>query len=124
MKKIIIFSSILSLGFLLTGCSTMFGTSNRTISVNSSPENATIYLNGQEYGGTPGNIKIGNPTINSYVVTVKAPGFKTYSEAVETSFQWVGLWNILFWPGFIVDALTGDMMKVTNTSINAKLQKA
>lgn len=32
---------------------------------------------------------------------------------ISQSFQFLGILNILFWPGFIMDALTSDMMKIS-----------
>ena len=34
------------------------------------------------------------------------------------------LWNILFWPGFLVDLGTGKMFKWDNTIINLELEPA
>lgn len=108
----------------LSGCASMFGDKNRTVTVTSVPSNATVYLNGVEQNTAPAQLALGNITTNSYVVRVEKKGYASFNQPIKTSFQPVGLLNILFWPGFIIDALTGDMMKVETPSIIANLHKA
>ncbi len=67
---------------------------------------------------------MGNPTTNSYIIKVAKKGYAPVTQEVQTSFQAVGLLNLfVFWPGFIIDAVTGDMMKVTTTNIHVPLAK-
>ena len=44
------------------------------------------------------------------------------SAIIQPTLQKVGLWNILVFPGFIVDAITGDMMKVPENQRNIDLK--
>ena len=53
----------------------------------------------------------------------KKEGYKTLPFILESTFNTTSLWNILFWPGFIVDLGTGQMNKWDNTSINLDLEK-
>ena len=41
---------------------------------------------------------------------------------LETEFNVSTLWNILFWPGFLVDLGTGKMFKWDNTIVNVELE--
>ena len=115
--KPLIISLIASSMLLLSSCATLFGDNTREVSVNSYPQNAEVYLNNNYAGKTPTTLILGN-IWNSNMVQVKKPGQQAITTEVNSKFQLVGLWNILFWPGFIVDAISGDMMKIAPHSRN------
>lgn len=104
---------LLSLGVLsLSGCSSMFGDNNRVVHIDSQPKGAKVTVN---------NVAVDNKTPTEVVVkdmfaptviTVQKPGCAKKTVTINPEFQKVGLLNILILPGFIVDAITGDMMKV------------
>jgi hypothetical protein len=95
----------------LTACASLFGDKGRTVQITSKPEGAKVYHNGDYIGKTPVALDIANP-MDSNVVRVEKPGYRPFEKPVQTSFQSIGVLNILFWPGFIVDYATGDMKKV------------
>lgn len=51
-------------------------------------------------------------------------GFQNTPFMLETSFNPSTLWNILFWPGFLVDLGTSKMFKWENTIVNIDLEPA
>ena len=53
MKKIICFSLLALLLIGATSCATLFSSSNKSIAIRSTPENAEIYINGERMGSTP-----------------------------------------------------------------------
>ena len=96
----------------LTGCSSMFGDNNRVVKIDSAPKGAKVTVN---------NVAMANKTPTEAVVTdmwaptviqIQKPGCPTKTVTIKPEFQKVGLLNILILPGFIVDAITGDMMKI------------
>lgn len=104
----------------LSGCATLFGNNGRSVSVNTQPQGAQVYLNGQPIGTTPTTVQLAS--ISNNYLQISKKGYQTTSVQIDTTFQKVGLWNILFWPGFIVDAVSGDMMKISNTDMTVQLQ--
>ena len=98
----------------------MFGNKNRTVAVNSSPQGAKVFLNGNLVGRTPSSITVANPSGN--VITLQKSGYYTGESSIPTHFQGVGFLNIFFWPGFIVDAATGDMHAV-DSNVSVALRK-
>lgn len=118
--KILLTSTML---FSLSACSTIFGDNDRIVHVNSTPKDATITIDNVTVDSkTPTQMvitKMWSPTI----ITIQKPGCSPTSVVIQPAFQKVGLWNILVFPGFIIDAITGDMMKVPKDqrNINAKL---
>ena len=115
-KAVVIAGCIINLG----GCATMFGDKNKTISVTSSPSEAQVTYNGTARGITPYNLVLASSS-SPGGVTVSHKGCNPSTQQIQTSFQNIGILNIFFWPGFIIDAVTGDMMKITNTSMNFTL---
>lgn len=101
--------------FTLSGCATLFGDNEKTVQIHSQPENAQVFANNMPVGTTPLLMTIPS-TWSPTTVIVKKPGYSEQYAQVNTSFQSVGLLNIFWWPGFIVDAITGDMKKVTPES--------
>lgn len=100
-----------SLCFSLSACSTIFGDNERDIHINA-PKGAKVSVDNvvlPEKAPTTATItNMWSPTI----ITVQQPGCAAKSVTIRPEFQMIGILNILLWPGFIVDAATGDMMKV------------
>ena len=118
MKKI---AAMALVGLSLAGCASLFGNNNRNVTVTSTPAGATVYYNGQNVGTTPANFQIESPWgVNS--VRLEKEGYEPSLQQVQTGFQPVGILNIFFWPGFLVDAVTGDMMKIKNPNIFSPLK--
>lgn len=113
--KFLAFISSLFLALSLTGCATLFGDHDKTVHVDSQPQGAQVFVNNMPVGVTPTTVAINNP-LSPPTITLKKPGYETQLAQVNTNFQTIGILNIFFWPGFIVDALTGDMMKVAPES--------
>jgi len=106
----------------LTACSTIFGNKDRHVTVNSVPPGAEVYLNGEAMGRAPVTVQVVNPLFSN-TIAVKKDGYKPLYQPIMTSFQPIGLLNIFFWPGFIIDAVTGSMMKVETHNVTANLAR-
>lgn len=113
-KKIVVFAIV----FNLMGCASMFGDNSRKISVKSSPSGAGVYVDGVRYGTTPTIVTLNNYIYGGKVITIRKDGYKDEAAVVNTKFQPVGLLNVFFWPGFFIDAATGDIIKVDPETLN------
>lgn len=113
--------TILLVGLLLSGCATIFSGSSDQVEFKSMPEGARVEVNGVSVGRTPmtANIK---RNITAPTVQLKLNGYETQQILMQNSFNAVSLLNIFFWPGFIVDAVTGTIMKQEVLSYEAKLE--
>lgn len=124
MKKIIALSTALCGIALttLTGCASIFGDNSKAVHVNSYPQRAQVYVNNMPMGTTPTVVNVPS-TWSPTILTFKKKGYAEQNAQVNNKFQPVGLLNIFFWPGFVIDAVAGNMMKVAPESrdINVNL---
>jgi hypothetical protein len=106
MKRIILLLAMVA----LSGCATIFTDSSDRIEFKSKPEGARVEINGVSVGRTPITATIKrNMTVPT--VQLKLDGYETQQILMQNSFNAVSLLNVFFWPGFIVDAATGTIMK-------------
>ncbi|MDR3492820.1 MAG: PEGA domain-containing protein [Gammaproteobacteria bacterium] len=124
MKQLVIATSLV-LTLLTAGCASICGDNSKIVHVNSRPGNASVYMNHMPVGETPVTVTVPS-TWSPTLLTFKKKGYQTETTQINNAFQPVGLVNILFWPGFIVDAVSGNMMKVAPESrnINVDLTKS
>ncbi len=123
MLKIFIKNSILVTSILLiSGCATVFSGTNQTVNVQAiDSENNSVLekckcividSNGGQHPLTsnPGIVSVprGN---GGLLVNCKKDGYKQLNMSVGDSFNVLTVVNVLFWPGFIVDAASGSYKK-------------
>lgn len=106
---------------LFSGCASIFGDNTRNISIKSNPSGAKIFIDNVQYGTTPSIISLTNYIYSGKVISLKKEGYETQSTMINSKFQPVGLWNILFWPGFLIDAAAGNTVKIDPQHLNVDL---
>jgi hypothetical protein len=102
----------------LSGCASLIGDNTRTVCVHSQPQGAGVFVEGHRQGTTPATITLPSYVYGGKVVTLKKEGYHEQTMLVNTKFQPCGLWNILFWPGFLIDGATGSTVKIDPTNLN------
>jgi hypothetical protein len=109
----------------LTGCASIAGNNTRMVNVASEPAGATIYVDNQRYGVTPAVITLPTYIYGGKSIQLKKEGYHDQAMVVNTKFQPVALLDIFLWPTFIIDAATGDLVKIdpANLNLHANLQK-
>src|SRR3990167_2683974 len=107
----------------LAGCASIAGDNTRNVSVSSKPAGARIYVDNQQYGVTPAVVTLPSYIYGGKNLTLKKKGYVDESMMVNSKFQPIAILDILFWPTFIVDAMTGDLVKIdpANRNLNATL---
>lgn len=119
--------TILSLGVLctlmLTSCATIVSGSKQNISFNSTPSNASIFINEVEVGKTPFQTKLERKKEHS--VVIKLDGYKPYETKLTKKFNTWYLGNIIFGGliGLVVDPITGAIYELSPDQVNAQLQE-
>lgn len=110
MKKILL-NLLLCVSVICSGCATIFTSDSQNITFGSEPEGANIKVGPYECI-TPCAIEI--PKGKNFTIEASYDGQK---KVVPLTTKMAGstLINILFWPGFIIDALTGNIKKYDPT---------
>jgi hypothetical protein len=105
--------------FFAAGCATIFTSSTEHVTVNSDPSGANFQY-GPFNGTTPAQIEVPKKALASFA-TFSKPGYQTTTVPVVTGIQGATWWDILFWPGFIIDFVTGNANKLETPVITATL---
>lgn len=110
----------------LTGCASIAGDNTRAIKVTSKPSGAAVYVDNQQHGVTPTTVTLPNDIYGGKTVSVKKSGYQEQAKTVNTKFQPIAMLDVLFWPSFIVDGVTGNIVKVdpANRNLDYNLQRA
>ncbi len=121
MKKL--FVALFSALFI-SGCATVLG-NDADITVNSNPEGAEIWLNGEIVGHTPATVSV--PGDSAPYLTVKSPGYKTAVIPLETGRNGNTYGNFLWGPFFgianSIDNLSGNIASFEDGEFNIELEK-
>jgi hypothetical protein len=105
----------------LAGCATIVQGSNQNVSVASSPVGAQVTIDGKNMGVTPMVAQLERK--KSHKVQITMAGYQPYEiEMTKGVSGWVA-GNILVGGiiGFVVDAVTGAMYKLSPDAINGEL---
>ena len=122
MSTIFKFSVIFSLLLILTACATILSGTSQTVNVQAVDEKDNsilsdvhcIVTDGKAVAypvtGNPGSIAAtrGNGTLQ---VNCKKDGYNQTNIGTGSSFNAITIANVLFWPGFIIDGLSGSYAK-------------
>lgn len=104
---------------LITGCATIFGSGPQAINMKSEPQGAA-YQYGPYSGKTPDTVQASRAEL-AHTATFALAGYESKTVPVETGIQGVTWVDVLFWPGFIVDFVTGNAYKVNTPDVTASL---
>jgi len=106
---------------VLAGCATVFTPSHDPVTINSVPGGAAVFMDGNRVGKTPLTFPV-KRQLTPPRIEVKNEGYHTQTILMQNQFNGVALLNIFFWPGFIVDAATGTLMKASQFTYEVELE--
>ncbi len=94
----------------MSGCATLFAGGPDTIPINTNPAGAYVYVNGEMVGQTPMMLAL-DRNRSSADIRIYYPGFQPVQLFRNKSVNGWFFVNLLVWPGFIVDLITGDWQR-------------
>lgn len=120
-KKMICLLLTLAVVVSVTGCATLFKQKSRTVSFDSDPQGATVYINGNRMGETPMPLNLSNK--KAVTVTFKKEGYedKTYVINTKTGTGWVILDIFGGFIPVIIDAVTENWYNLDTDAVKAIL---
>ena len=104
--------------FLISGCASMFGDNTRDVKVDSNPKGADIFIDGTRRGTTPAVVTLPSYIYGGKEIVLKKKDYSDQTITVNSKFQPVTIWNLFNGFGFIVDAATGDVLKIDPRDLN------
>ena len=119
MKKIIL--AIFACSTFLFGSATIFSGTSQSISIDSEPAGAKVYVDGQLRGTTPLSIMM-NKKLSSSDIRVQKDGYVDINVPMKKQFDPVAILNI-FWDLSTTDALTGSVMQYSPNNYYFTLEK-
>lgn len=119
MKKI--FLVLTATVLLFNSCATIFTGTKDTIRFNSTPEGATVYIDGIEVCKTPCETNV-KRSLNDKDVEFKLDGYKTRVITLDKSFNIISILNMGGMVGWAVDAATGSLMKYERKNYDIELE--
>lgn len=121
MKRHLILGSVLAM--MLTSCGTIISGSKQSVRFASNPNQATIFVNGQEIGKTPMETKLARK--ENHQVSIQLEGYLPYEIKLEKKFNEWYIGNVFFGGiiGLVIDPITGALYKLTPKEVNAQLKK-
>ena len=124
-KHVILLMMAVTLG--LSSCMSIFSSSQQPITITG--ENG-IKLYDATNNVKLAEIKEGESTtirlkkkLSDKTIIAKKEGYKNTPFVIESAFNAKSLWNILFWPGFLIDLGTGKINKYDPVIYNVEMEK-
>lgn len=100
---------------MLSGCATILGGgAPGRVSVKTTPEHAKVSTGTRYYGKTPISFKLNGPSTDTLLFQMA--GYKDAHLMVRHKFNVIGILNVLFLPGFLVDYLDGAMFQIKDNA--------
>ena len=108
---------------VLSGCATLFSGTDEEITFNSEPPGATVIVDGIAVGTTPTTVEVDRPGLEDMDVTVQIEGYDSRTFELDKEFNTTSILNVFFWPGFVIDALTGALFKYDKSTYRVDFEE-
>lgn len=119
MKKILL--STMLTASVLFGSATIFKGTSQAITINSEPEDAKVYVDGQLMGKTPLSVSM-KKSLSSHEIRVQKDGYNDVTRIIEKSYDPVAILNIV-WDLSTTDMLTGAAFEYAPNHYMIQLEK-
>jgi hypothetical protein len=118
--KVLVAILIVKMG---VGCATIINGTTQELQIQSSPDKAEIWVNGEQYGQTPATINLDRS--NEYTVKIKKSGYQEYVVRVSQTTSGAFWGNCLLGGviGMLIDGATGGCYELSPEFISVSLSK-
>ena len=120
MKKVVLMMIAFTV-LVFTSCATILSGTSDEITFNSDPGGASIMLDGLKLGKTPATVSIKRPGFGNKEITLKLDGYEDRTFMLQKGFNTMAICNLASWPGWIIDVVTGTIMKYSKTNYSVDL---
>jgi hypothetical protein len=122
--KYLVYLAAFVLAAGLNSCATFINSTTQEIEIKSTPENASITIDGKKFGLTPQIVNIDRG--RNHVLKIELDGYEPYETQLTRKISFWFWGNALngFIPGMTIDMFTGSMYNLFPGNISVELQKA
>ena len=99
------------LPLLGSGCATVFSGTAEDVYFTSEPSGAMVYLDYHPLGRTPLITKVPRRLRERYI-RYELEGYEPVEQLMDNRLNGITFINLLWWPGFIVDAVSGAIVRI------------
>ena len=107
---------------MLSSCATMFSGTTQKVTITPNPPDADVLIDGANRGKTPIELSL-KKELTGKPIEIKKEGYQNRILTPSTSFNTTAIVNIFVPIGFVIDAITGAMMKYSPTTYDVTLDK-
>jgi hypothetical protein len=113
---------VFTAGLLTSGCASVLGSKQKEFDLQSTPQGAEVFLDGNRLGTTPVKVKLSNTQAHTFVF--KKDGFKdaTCQLAKGTDAGWVVLDVVMGLVPVIIDAATNSWSQTKGNSCTGAME--
>lgn len=104
-------------------CATIFSDNSVEVTLNSEPEGASVYFEGQKIGTTPFTYTFDRDTFVTYRIRMSKEGYKSEYFRIRKTLNTVSILNLTSVFSWATDALSGNMMEYRPRHYLIELQK-
>jgi hypothetical protein len=123
MKKIVHFSKLFFVSFLMASCGTLFSPSKTKITIKSEPSGADVYINEELKGKTPLEFTLNKNAFKRFDAKVRLKGYTTADFQIKKEFNTVSILNTTSLLSWGTDALTGGIIQYAPNLYYIELKK-
>ena len=98
---------------LVCGCATLFGKKDDVLTIHSKYDNAHFLVDGNEIGMGHATYKLERG--KTVIITAHKKGCNDVSMPTSEKLNDTTFVNLLFWPGYLVDAASGSIHQASTT---------
>ena len=120
MKKVVLMMIVFT-AFVFTSCATILSGTSDEIYFSSDPKGADIMIDGLKVGKTPATVSIKSPGLGNKEVTLKLDGYEDRTFMLQKEFNVMAICNLGGIPGWVIDILTGAVMKYSKKNYDLDL---
>ena len=118
---VMVIGNLFMLFFILSSCTTITQGTTQSIEFITTPNVDDFTLDGVEiYQETPTVLEIRRR--GNHHITINKEGYEPETVLISYSFSKKWFWNLLFWPGAILDLVNGSCYDLTPERIDVKLE--
>ena len=96
---------------LSSSCATIFTGTSQDVYFTSEPSGALVMLDGQPLGRTPLITKVPR-RLRSRLISYELEGYEPVVQEMGNRVNGVTFINLLWWPGFVIDAVSGAIVRI------------